>query len=185
VTGDRIVAKDQTTPTQNGIYSANTAGAWTRTADADSAAELQGAMISVSEGAINANKTYYQTADNIVIGTTPIVWIQIGGPGVVTNPTTSNKNMAASLTAVDGAVACATALAATPSGGSYVEVQINGATQSLGNGVKTDSCYFSGDGGTTARAYSAIQASDLLYWVGSVAGFQLATTDRVNFNYNA
>jgi hypothetical protein len=185
VTGNRILVQFQTAPAENGIYDANTAGAWTRSADANTAALLQGATVSVSEGATLANRTYYQTADNIVLGTTAIVWIQIGGPGVSAAPSTSNKNMVASVTAVDGALACATALVSTPTGGSYVEVQVNGATQSLGNGVKTDSCYFSADGGTTARAYSAIQAADLLYWVGTVAGFQLAATDRINFLYNA
>lgn len=184
VTGDRALVKNQTSAVDNGIYDVNTAGAWTRSADADSSTELQGATVSVNEGTLQANTTWYQTADNITIGVTPIVWIEIGGPGAVANPSTSNKDMAASLTASDFDVACATAIAATPAGKSYVAVEVNGAGQSVGDGVKTKSCYFSGDGGTTARSFATLQSGDLLYWVGSVAGFQLATTDRINFLYN-
>jgi len=100
-------------------------------------------------------------------------------------PTANNKIMAASLTAADFSLACATAITSTPAGGSYVAVAINGVLQSVGSGVRTQSCYFSNDGGATARAFGAIVAGDNLYWVGSVAGFQLATTDQVDFYYDA
>lgn len=100
-------------------------------------------------------------------------------------PVTSNKDMTASVTAADGDVATATALASSPASHSYIEVMVNGLKETLGDGVKTKSCYFSADSGTTARAFSAIAAGDLLYWVGSVAGYQLATTDKIDFDYNA
>jgi len=100
------------------------------------------------------------------------------------SPSTANKFMAASLTSADFQAACATGITSTPSSGSFVIVQINGATQDLGDGVKTKDCYFSADSGTTAKAIASIVATDKLYWVGSVAGFQLATTDFVSFLYN-
>jgi hypothetical protein len=99
-------------------------------------------------------------------------------------PSNLNKNMAASVTTADGQSACATAIAATPAGGSYVRVSVNGLNQTLGDGDKLHDCYFSGDSGTTARAMTAIVATDLLYGVGSVAGFQLAVTDKIDFSYN-
>lgn len=101
------------------------------------------------------------------------------------NAVTSNKWMTASVTAADFAEACATAIASTPASGSFVQVMVNGQTQDLGDGVKTKDCYFSGDSGTTARAIAAIVATDKLYWVGSVAGFQLAVTDKISFLYSA
>lgn len=84
--GDRVVVKDQTTDSQNGLYVVDT-GAWSRTSDADTAIELQGATISVGEGATNANALFHQTADNINLGTTAIGWIRIGdiGGGGATN----------------------------------------------------------------------------------------------------
>lgn len=97
-------------------------------------------------------------------------------------PSSSNKGMTASVTAADFAVACATAVAGVPNG--YVGVNVNGVGQVVGNGVRTTACYFSGDGGTTARAYGAVVSGDLLYWVGSVALFELAATDVIDFIYN-
>jgi hypothetical protein len=107
-------------------------------------------------------------------------------PGVIGGkPVSANKNMAASATTADGQIACATAIAFTPASGSYVAVSVNGLHQNLGDGDKTHDCYFSGDTGTTARAMSAIVATDVLYWNGSIAGYQLATTDKIDFEYNA
>jgi hypothetical protein len=106
-------------------------------------------------------------------------------PGVIGGkPTSANKAMTASVTTVDGQSACATPITSTPAGGSYVRVAVNGLHQNLGDAVKTTDCYFSADTGTTARAISAIVATDVLYWNGSIAGFQLAATDKIDFDYN-
>ena len=75
-------------------------------------------------------------------------------------------------------------IAATPSGNGYVMVLVNGSMQELGDGVKTKDCYFTGDSGTTARAISAIVATDKFYWNGVISGFDLAVTDKVDFQYN-
>jgi hypothetical protein len=182
--GDRILAKDQTDPKENGIYNANTSGAWTRAADADSSAELNGALVSIQQGTLNADTRWLQTTPNPVIGTDAIVWIEVGGPGAISNPSTSNKAMTASVTSADFQVACSTPLAATPAGHSYVGVNVNGVAMTVGNGTRSAPCYFSGDGGATARSWSNLQAGDQLYWVGSVALWQLATTDTIDFMYN-
>lgn len=99
----------------------------------------------------------------------------------VGRPSTSNKNMVASVTVADFDLACATAIATTPQG--YVGVAINGILYTVG--AKTDPIYFSGDGGVTARAQGSIVAGDLPYFVGSVAGYQLAASDRIDYFYNA
>jgi hypothetical protein len=78
VTGDRILLKDQTTQTENGVYVVG-AGAPTRATDADSTAELNAAAVYVTSGTVNADKAYTQTTDAPVIGTSNIVWAQIGG----------------------------------------------------------------------------------------------------------
>jgi hypothetical protein len=100
-------------------------------------------------------------------------------------PTVSNKDMVAEVTVNDFDEACATGIAATPVRDSYVQVFVNGVKTAVGNGVKTKACYFSGDSGTTARAISAIVSGDKLYWVGSVAGYQLAVTDLIDLDYVA
>lgn len=80
-TGDRILLKNQTTQTENGIYTVNASGAPTRATDADSTAELQSATVYVTSGTTNADKAYNQTTDSPVIGTNNIVWAQIGTGG--------------------------------------------------------------------------------------------------------
>jgi hypothetical protein len=99
-------------------------------------------------------------------------------------PTTNNKYMTPAATVSDFDTTSLT-ITSTPGEDGYVNIFVNGARQHLGDGVKTRDCYFSGDGGTTARAIAAISAADTLYWVGSVAGFQLATSDKLDFEYEA
>lgn len=109
--------------------------------------------------------------------------IQSGGTD---HPSPLNKFMTASVTVADGDVACATAIAATPVGATaYVAVYVNGLSVVVGNGVKTRDCYFSGNAGVTARAFGAIVSGDLLYWNGSIAGYELAGTDRIDFLFDA
>lgn len=103
--------------------------------------------------------------------------------GVTSKETTSNKDMAASTTSSDGDLAVNQAIATTPAQGGYVTVEINGVHVSLGDGAKDKECYFSDDGGTTARGISSIVSGDMLYWMGSIAGFELAPADRVDFCY--
>jgi hypothetical protein len=75
--GQRVLVKDQTTQTQNGIYVV-AAGAWARATDADTAAELQAAVVTVEEGTTNENTTWRQNTDNITIGSSNIVWSSFG-----------------------------------------------------------------------------------------------------------
>jgi hypothetical protein len=93
--------------------------------------------------------------------------------------------MAALVTSADFAAACSTGLAATPALASYVSVDVNGIGYTVGNGVKNKDCYFSSDSGTTAKATNALTSGDILYWVGSVAGFQLDASDVVDFSFPA
>lgn len=78
-TGDRILLQNQTTQTDNGIYTVNASGAPTRATDADSSAELTMATVFVQAGTVNADKAFTQQAVNPTIGTTNIVWVQFGG----------------------------------------------------------------------------------------------------------
>ena len=75
-------------------------------------------------------------------------------------------------------------IAALPAGDSHVEVDVNGLSYEVGNGVKTKDSYFSSDGGTTAKTIATIAAGDTLYWNGLIAGFDLDTADKVSMNYN-
>lgn len=82
IAGDRVLAKDQTTATANGVYIV-AAGAWARSTDADISAKVQpGFTAFVSEGTVNGNKSFTLTTDApIVLGTTNLTFTQSGGTG--------------------------------------------------------------------------------------------------------
>jgi hypothetical protein len=73
--GDRLLAKDQTTQTQNGIYIFNgSAVAATRATDADTFDKLESAVVRVDEGTANGGTQWQQTQVNGVIDTNNVVW---------------------------------------------------------------------------------------------------------------
>jgi len=183
IAGDRVLVKNQSSGSANGIYVAN-ASAWVRAADADSAGDITPGMIVTIEEGGQGNTTWRCTNTGaITIGTTALTFTAFSTFTSAT-PSQSNKGMAALLTTNDNDLACNTGLASTPSNNSYVEVEINGVNVLLGNGAKTNcDAYFSADTGTTAKALNALASGDKLYWVGSYAGYQLATTDIVDFFY--
>lgn len=79
VAGDRILLKDQTAGSENGIYTVNGAGAPTRASDFDTAAEVINGTVYVRQGTVNADKAFTQTVDPVTIGTTSMVFAQVGG----------------------------------------------------------------------------------------------------------
>jgi hypothetical protein len=80
-TGNRILLKNQTNGQDNGIYVVAASGAPTRATDADSTAELRNATVYVSEGTVNADLGFTQTAEITTVGTTVQTWAQIGTGG--------------------------------------------------------------------------------------------------------
>ena len=92
----------------------------------------------------------------------------------------------AATTVFDGDLATAVAVFATPPANSWATVFVNGVEYRVGNGTKAGvPCYFSGDGGVTARATGGITTGDFLYWNGMLAFFQLDGSDRIDFEYEA
>lgn len=85
VAGDRVLVKDQTTASANGIYVA-ASGGWTRATDADTSAKVtSGLFCFVSEGTVNADSGWVLTTDGaIVLGTTSLAFAQFSGAGAVT-----------------------------------------------------------------------------------------------------
>ena len=85
VAGDRVLVKDQTTASTNGIYVV-AAGAWTRADDASTSAEVNSGMyVFVEEGTANDNSGWVLTTNNpITLGTTGLVFAQFSGTGQIT-----------------------------------------------------------------------------------------------------
>lgn len=84
-TGDRILVKNQSTGSQNGIYVVAASGAPTRSADCDTAAELTSNFaVFVEQGTTNADQGYVLTNDGaITVGTTALAFTQFTGLGQI------------------------------------------------------------------------------------------------------
>jgi len=90
VAGDRVLVKDQSTASQNGIYEVG-AGSWSRASDMDAWTEVPGAFCFVEEGSAGADTGWVCTADQSgTIGTTAVSWSQFAGVG---NYTTDGEGL--------------------------------------------------------------------------------------------
>lgn len=96
VAGDRVLVKNQTTASENGIYVV-ASGAWTRATDFDTSAEASpGALIPVEEGTANGDKLFiHATNGPVTLGTTSLTFVSLtagGGSGTVNKYATSIGN---------------------------------------------------------------------------------------------
>ena len=109
-----------------------------------------------------------------------------GGSGVAETGvnTRADYNQSPSATSNDGDTTGLT-ITYTPFGDGAVIVKVNGLQINIGNGAKDEAAYFSADGGTTAKSVANIAAGDTLYWMGSIASYQLEIDDDVDFVYDA
>jgi hypothetical protein len=71
--GDRVLVKDQSTASQNGIYVA-AAGAWTRASDFDAWGEMPLALVFSSGGTLNTASFMCTVDEGGTLGTTPIAF---------------------------------------------------------------------------------------------------------------
>lgn len=80
--GDRVLVKNQTTQTQNGIYVV-AVGSWQRSQDADEDSEVKaGLFVFVEKGTTQADTGWVLTSDNpITLGTTNLTFAQFSGAG--------------------------------------------------------------------------------------------------------
>lgn len=80
VTGDRILIKNQASGAENGIYVVAASGAPTRATDADSANEMMGAAVYVSNGTTNGGTRWVcNNTGTITLGSTSLTFAQFGG----------------------------------------------------------------------------------------------------------
>ena len=81
---DRVLVKDQTDASENGIYTAQV-GAWVRATDADQDGELKGGSHTfVNEGSTHSGSGWNVVhSGDIVVGTHDVVWSKFSGSGTV------------------------------------------------------------------------------------------------------
>jgi len=84
VAADRVLVKNQTAPANNGLYLC-ASGAWTRTTDMNTWAQVPNAYVFVETGTTQADTGWVCTSDaGGTLGTTAITWTQFSGAGSFT-----------------------------------------------------------------------------------------------------
>jgi hypothetical protein len=161
--GDRVLVKDQTTTSQNGIYLV-ASGAWTRSTDADTWNDLVGAYTTVEQGTANVDSMWLcEIARGGTLGTTAVTWQLI-----------SNAQVAA-LGAL-GTTGLITRTAANTVAARSIAVSGTGLSVTNGNGV-------SGNPTVTSNATSANTASTIVARDAS-GNFTAGTLTLASFSYS-
>lgn len=205
--GDRVLVKDQTDTTQNGIYVAS-AGAWSRATDVDEDGEVITGMsvyVKQSSAAVGHGYMYVMNAqDPVVIGTDPITFVlQMEVAGTADQVSTdasgwsklSGSDAQAALDSADSAIstlhsnadsvigAGANATDLGPFNGSIISdnPDIKTALQELESAVETNSTgrYESAGFNTVAGQWTLLNHGLNELYLSSVAMF-----DEANMNQN-
>jgi len=129
--GDRVLVKDQSTASQNGIYDFNgSSSAMTRSSDSDAWDELVGSLVYVDQGSVNAEKRFFCTSDSGgTLGSTAVTYV------ADTSGTLSTSNFVVEETpsgSINGSNTAFT-LANTPTANT-VKLYLNGVRQKSGAG---------------------------------------------------
>ena len=92
-TTDRVLVKNQTTGSQNGIY-VSAAGAWARSTDADANVEVTAGLYTlITEGTVAGGQGFVLTTDDpITVGTTVLTFSQFSGVGDLVGGTGITKS---------------------------------------------------------------------------------------------
>lgn len=167
--GDRILVKAQSTAAQNGVYVV-ASGAWARASDFDgspSVNEINGAAIYVTDGTVNGDTTWTQTATVTTVGSQAMQFAQLSSSSVVNANVLSGTILAAnvvssSLTSV-GTITSGTwnATLGAVSGASLTNLNaanLTGtvATARMGSGTANSGSFLRGDGSWANAGSSAI-----------------------------
>jgi hypothetical protein len=158
-TGDRVLVKNQSTGSENGIYVVKASGAPDRALDANSNADVTSGMFTfVEQGTVNGNSGWVLTTDNpITLDTTALTFAQFSGAGTYTASngvllTGTNFTFAPSTTgglqtdSSGGAIKLAT--------NSGAATDANGFAIGAGNGITVGTNTISVDATVVARKYS-------------------------------
>lgn len=134
-TGDRILLKNQTTGSENGIYVVAASGAPTRATDADANSEIPQAAVFVREGTSQADAAYVCSNDGaITLGTTALTFVQFSTAGGVQAATTSTAGISRYATQAETEAKSVSTAAVTPS--DLVNYPIK-KTATIGDGSST------------------------------------------------
>ena len=169
VTGDRVLVKDQTTATQNGLYIVVASGAASRDPEHDTIAELSGGMVVVNQGTSNDNKIFLCTTDSDgVIGSTNITYTQV---------TPSNVGTVTSVAVADSGSSEFTVTGSPITSSGTISLAVNSIANTKITGLGTASTQ---DVGTSANNVVQLDGSSRL---PAVDGSQLTNIDAASAGF--
>ncbi len=130
VTGNKVLVKDQTDATENGIYDVVASGTSTRNPDYDTVEELAGQLVIIQEGTANEDKIFLCTTDNSgTIGSVNIVFtvvtpsnvgdVTLNGVQTLTNKTLTSPVISEVVSVSNGDINL------TPNGTGHVTIKGN------------------------------------------------------------
>lgn len=172
-TGNRILIKNQTDATANGIYTVNASGAPTRSTDMDNGSEFPSAYVFVEQGTVNADTGWVCTNNSpVTLGTTNIVWAQFSGAGTYT--------------ANNGVLLTGSVFSFAPESGKGLQTSANGAAIKLattsGLNVASDLAVGAGNGITVLTNTVAIDTAVVVSKYNASVGDGAATSYTVTHN---
>lgn len=172
-TGDRLLIKNQTDATANGIYTVNATGAPTRSTDMDNGAEFPSAYVFVEQGTVNADTGWVCTNNApVTLGTTNIVWAQFSGAGTYT--------------ANNGVLLTGSVFSFAPESGKGLQTSSNGAAIKLattsGLNVASDLAVGAGNGISVLTNTVAIDSTVVVSKYAASVGDGSATSYTVTHN---
>ena len=169
VTGDRVLVKDQTTATQNGLYIVVASGAASRDPEHDTIAELSGGMVVVNQGTSNDNKIFLCTTDSDgVIGSTNITYTQV---------TPANVGTVTSVAVADSGSSEFTVTGSPITSSGTISLAVNSIANTKVTGLGTASTQ---DVGTSANNVVQLDGSSRL---PAVDGSQLTNIDAASAGF--
>mgnify|MGYP005988182937 CR=1 FL=1 len=169
VTGDRVLVKDQTDATANGLYIVVASGTASRDPQFDTIAELSGQMIVVNQGSTNDNKIFLCTTDSdATIGVSNITYSQV---------TPANVGTVTSVGVADSGSSEFTVTGSPITSSGTINLAVNSIANSKITGLGTASTQ---DVGTSANNVVQLDGSSRL---PAVDGSQLTNIDAASAGF--
>jgi hypothetical protein len=172
VAGDRVLVKDQSTASENGLYLAVSSGAASRDPEHDSIAELSGGMVVVNQGTANDNKIFLCTTDNTgSVGSTSITYTVI---------TPSNTGTVTSVGIADGGASEFTVGSSPVTSSGNITLAVNSIAHTKISGLGTAATQTVGTSANNvvqlngSAQLPAVDGSNLTNLPGASAGFAVA-----------
>jgi len=172
-TGNRILIKNQTDATANGIYVVAASGAPARSADMNDGSEFPSAYVFVEQGTVNADTGWTCTNNPpVTLGVTNIVWTQFSGAGTYT--------------ANNGVLLTGSVFSFAPESGKGLQTSANGAAIKLattsGLNVASDLAVGAGNGISVLTNTVAIDSSVVVSKYATNVGDGTATSYTITHN---